>query len=98
MFCLIASFQVGMASSPEPAGMDFLAEQSAASSSLANLTLLYPSTSMATYNKSQALCGLVTSGLGLSPLVPFADNPHNISNYSRGDDRKREHTFPSILV
>ena len=83
-----------MASSPELARMDPLAKQSAASSSLANLTLLYPSTSVATYNKSQALCGLVASGLRLSQLVPFADNSHNLSNYSRGDDRNVSIPFP----
>jgi DNA-binding MarR family transcriptional regulator len=49
---------------------------------------------MATYNKSQALCGLVASGLRLSQLVPFADNSHNLSNYSRGDDRNVSIPFP----
>jgi DNA-binding transcriptional ArsR family regulator len=93
VFCLIVSFQVGMSSSPEPAEMDLLAEQSAASSPPANLTLLYPSTNMATYDKSEALCGLVASGLRLSPLVPFADNSHNLSNYSQGDDRNASIPF-----
>lgn len=86
VFCLIASFQVGMESSSDPARMNPLAEQSAASSSPANLTLLYPSSSVATYDKSEALCSLVASDLRLGPLVPFADNSHDISNYSQGDD------------
>jgi len=48
---------------------------------------------MATYDKSEALCGLVASGLRLSPLVPFADNSHNLSNYLQGDDRNASIPF-----
>lgn len=86
VFCLVASLHVGMTWSPKTARVDFLAEQSSTSGSLANLALLYPSTSIAAYDQSEALCGLVASGLGVGPLIPFTDNSHDLSNYSRGDE------------
>ena len=92
VFCLVGSLLLG-GSSSDLAAMGLPAGQSATSSSLSNLTLLYPSTGLATYDKAEALCGLVASGLRLSPLVPFADNSHNLSNYSQGDDRNASIPF-----
>lgn len=46
------------------------------------LTMLYPSAGLSSYDKAQDLVDYMAAGLGLSPVVAFADNSHDLSGIS----------------
>ena len=85
MLALATSFNVSVALHPGQLEENATNAHLVAPSSDVNLTALYPSASAATYYGAGDLLNFIASGLNLSPLVPFADNSHNLSNYSRDD-------------